>query len=50
MIIQMKEVGSANFEIIRKTINKNVEDFRLVNQWNEEGKDVNLIAKSLYNH
>jgi len=50
MIIQLKDDCVGQHEIIRKTIKKDEKDFRLVSKWNEEGKDVNLIAKSLYNH
>ena len=50
MIIQIKNDKSGEHEVIRKTLNQDDKDFRLVSKWNEEGDDVNLIAKSLYNH
>ena len=42
-------MGAPKPEIIRKTLKPEQDEFRFVNKWNEEG-DINLIAKSLYNH
>jgi len=49
LIIQLKDDDVGSHEIIRKTLEKDEKDFRLVSKWNDAGNDVNLMAKSLYN-
>jgi len=49
MIIQ-KLKQKDNEERIFKTVTQESNDFRSVTQWDPESKDVNLLAKSLFNN
>jgi hypothetical protein len=49
ILIQFVYGNYIGVEIVKKTLKPDSDEFRFVNKWGETG-DVNLLAKSLYNH